>query len=208
MGRPRNADPALTRQRILDAAIHRFGEQGLKATSLRTIAADAGVTFATVHHHFGTKDELHARCVEECFTNLEGLEGDLMEVVAEHAGNVEAVIRRTAMCAFGYALERNRYSRFLLRTTLFEGEGPHRERLGRAQRDYLDTASRMLAPVLGRSERSLRVPLQGLMFLLTRVALTTDAELETIGGDSAVVREELRAYVGEVAVATLVEDET
>lgn len=204
MGRPPNADPALTRQRILDAAIHHFGDQGLKATSLRKIAADAGVTFATVHHHFGTKDELHARCVEECFTNLEGLEGDLMKVVAEHAGDIEAVIRRAAMCAFGYALERNRYSRFLLRTTVFEAEGPHRARLVEAQRNYLDTASRLLAPVLGRGERELRVPLQGLMFLLTRVALTTDAELETIGGGSARVREELKAYVGEVAVSTLV----
>lgn len=204
MGRPPNADPALTRQRILDAAIHHFGDQGLKATSLRKIAADAGVTFATVHHHFGTKDELHARCVEECFTNLEGLEGDLMKVVAEHAGDIETVIRRAAMCALGYALERNRYSRFLLRTTVFEAEGPHRARLVEAQRSYLDTASRLLAPVLGRGERELRVPLQGLMFLLTRVALTTDAELETIGGGSARVREELKAYVGEVAVSTLV----
>lgn len=204
MGRPRSADPALTRQRILEAAVHRFGEQGLKATSLRQIAADAGVTFATIHHHFGTKDELHERCVEECFVDLEGLEGDLLKVVAEHAGDVKTVIRRAAMCAVGYALERSRSSRFLLRTTVFEADAPHHARLGDAQRRYLDTASRLLAPVLGRSERELRVPLQGLMFLLTRVALTTDAELETIGGDSATVREELKAYVGEVAVSTLV----
>jgi len=204
MGRPRNADPALTRQRILDAAIHRFGDQGLKATSLRQIAADAGVTFATVHHHFGTKDDLHARCVEECFTNLEGLEGDLMQVVAKHAGDIETVIRRTAMCAFRYALDRNLYSRFLLRTTVFEAEAPQRSRLVEAQRNYLDTASRLLAPVLGRTERSLRVPLQGLMFLLTRVALTTDAELATIGGDTESVRADLQTYVADVAVATLV----
>ncbi len=204
MGRPRNADPALTRQRILDAAINRFGQQGLKATSLRQIASDVGVTFATVHHHFGTKDDLHARCVEECFANLEGLEGDLIQVVAKHAGNIEQVIRNTAMCAFRYAVERNRYSRFLLRTTVFEAEAPQRERLVQAQRKYLDTASRMLAPLLKRTPESLRVPLQGLMFLLTRVALTTDAELETIGGDSEKVRSELQSYVADVAVATLV----
>lgn len=204
MGRPRNADAALTRQRILDAAIRRFGDQGLKATSLRQIAGDVGVTFATVHHHFGTKGELHARCVEECFTNLEGLEGDLMQVVAKHAGDIEEVIRRTAMCAFRYALERNVYSRFLLRTTVFEAEALHRERLVEAQRKYLDTSSRLLAPVLGRTAESLRVPLQGLMFLLTRVALTTDVELETIGSDTASVRADLQTYVADVAVATLV----
>ena len=204
MGRPRNADPALTRQRILDAAIRHFGDQGLKATSLRRIAADAGVTFATVHHHFGTKDELHARCLEECFTNLEGLEGDLMQVVAKHAGDIQTVIRQTAMCAFRYALQRNLYSRFLLRTTVFEADAPQRGRLIDAQRRYLDTASRLLAPVLGRTPESLRVPLQGVMFLLTRGALTTDAELETIGPDKEAVRTDLQSYVADVAVATLV----
>ena len=43
MGRPRNANAELTRQRILDAAIRRFAADGLEGTSLRAIGGDVGV---------------------------------------------------------------------------------------------------------------------------------------------------------------------
>ncbi len=50
------------RARIRDAAIDRFGQDGIAASSLRTIAADAGVSAALVVHHFGSKDGLRAAC--------------------------------------------------------------------------------------------------------------------------------------------------
>jgi AcrR family transcriptional regulator len=60
---PAPRDPDLTaRARIRDAAIDRFGQDGIAATSLRTIAADAGVSAALVMHHFGSKDGLRAAC--------------------------------------------------------------------------------------------------------------------------------------------------
>jgi AcrR family transcriptional regulator len=56
-------DPDRTaRARIRDAAIDRFGQDGIAATSLRTIAADAGVSAALVVHHFGSKDGLREAC--------------------------------------------------------------------------------------------------------------------------------------------------
>ncbi len=56
-------DPDRTaRARIRDAAIARFGADGIAATSLRTIAADAGVSPALVIHHFGSKEALRASC--------------------------------------------------------------------------------------------------------------------------------------------------
>ncbi|MEM9073338.1 MAG: TetR family transcriptional regulator [Myxococcota bacterium] len=200
MGRPKNADAATTRLRILEAAIRRFGTQGLRATSLRQIAADAGVTFATVHHHFGTKDALHERCVEEGFEHLGGMEGELMEEIAKAPRTREELVAHVSGCAFRYAMRRKIYSRFLLRTTVFEPDAPNRQRLEDAQRTYLDVASRLLGPLLNRSPESLRVPLQGLMFLLTRLAVTTDRELAIIGGEP----EELEDDVAQVAVATLV----
>ncbi len=51
------------RARVRDAAIVRFGSDGFGA-SLRTIAADAGVSAALIVHHFGSKDALREACDE------------------------------------------------------------------------------------------------------------------------------------------------
>ena len=53
--RPGSAD---TRGRILGAAREAFGERGYEGTSVRGIAARAGVDAALVHHYFGTKQQL------------------------------------------------------------------------------------------------------------------------------------------------------
>lgn len=59
--RPGKAD---TRTAILDAARARFAEAGFDKTSIRSVAADAGVDPALVHHYFGTKQQLFAAVVE------------------------------------------------------------------------------------------------------------------------------------------------
>ncbi|HET8779893.1 MAG TPA: TetR family transcriptional regulator, partial [Agromyces sp.] len=50
--------------RIREAAIVRFGRQGFARTSVREIAADAGVSPALVIHHYGSKDALRETCDE------------------------------------------------------------------------------------------------------------------------------------------------
>jgi len=47
-----------TRLKILDAAEQLFGEEGYKAVSLRRITTAAGVNLASIHYHFGSKEEL------------------------------------------------------------------------------------------------------------------------------------------------------
>jgi AcrR family transcriptional regulator len=47
-----------TRAAILAVARARFADSGFARTSVRAIAADAGVDPALVHHYFGTKDDL------------------------------------------------------------------------------------------------------------------------------------------------------
>jgi AcrR family transcriptional regulator len=44
--------------KIRDAALARFAQRGVDATSLRDIAAAAGVSIGLVQHHFGTKARL------------------------------------------------------------------------------------------------------------------------------------------------------
>jgi AcrR family transcriptional regulator len=56
-------DDLTTRARIRDAAIAEFGSGGF-GTSVRTIAARAGVSPGLVIHHFGSKNGLRAVCDE------------------------------------------------------------------------------------------------------------------------------------------------
>ncbi|MDT7803220.1 MAG: hypothetical protein QOI78_6653 [Actinomycetota bacterium] len=49
-----------TREKILDAARHRFAELGYDGATVRGIAADAGVNAALLHHFFGSKQQLFA----------------------------------------------------------------------------------------------------------------------------------------------------
>jgi AcrR family transcriptional regulator len=53
--RPGNQD---TRAAILDAARTAFAEKGYDKASIRSIAGDAEVDPALVHHYFGTKEQL------------------------------------------------------------------------------------------------------------------------------------------------------
>jgi AcrR family transcriptional regulator len=53
-----------TRAAILAAARARFAEHGFGRTSVRSIAADAGVDAALVHHYFGTKNDLFVAALE------------------------------------------------------------------------------------------------------------------------------------------------
>lgn len=58
-------DPDRTaRARIRDAAIAQFGRHGVAGTSLKVIAAEAGVSQPLIVHHFGSKDGLRRACDE------------------------------------------------------------------------------------------------------------------------------------------------
>ena len=51
-------DSPSTRERICEAALRGFAESGVAATSIRDVAAAAGVSAGLVQHHFATKDAL------------------------------------------------------------------------------------------------------------------------------------------------------
>lgn len=53
------------RRRILDAALECFGAFGFDGTSTRAVAERAGVTHTLVLYHFGSKDELWLKMMED-----------------------------------------------------------------------------------------------------------------------------------------------
>src|SRR5690606_4075442 len=63
-GRPAASGEDL-RARLLDSAVSCFARQGIAATSLRVIAAEAGVNAALLHYYFGDKAQLQQAVIAE-----------------------------------------------------------------------------------------------------------------------------------------------
>lgn len=60
----RRPGPTVTREEILAAARRKFSERGYDGTTIRAIAAEAGVNQALVHHFFGTKEQIFVASVD------------------------------------------------------------------------------------------------------------------------------------------------
>lgn len=83
-GRPAgNSD---TRERILSSARELFARNGIRNTSIRSVAAAAGVDSALVHHYFGTKEKLFAAAVHIPIDPMEVI-GQLREVPVDELGH-------------------------------------------------------------------------------------------------------------------------
>jgi len=107
--RPGNPD---TRDAILATARRAFAERGYDGTSIRAIAAGAGVDPALVHHYFGTKEQLFLATLEMPFDPREllpqvvaggpdqvgeRLVSTFLRVWDSPAGNAGAALLRSAM---------------------------------------------------------------------------------------------------------------
>jgi AcrR family transcriptional regulator len=57
----------MSRERILDAAIHRIAADGIDGVRIAKIAIDARVSTALVHYHFATREALLAEALEHSF---------------------------------------------------------------------------------------------------------------------------------------------
>lgn len=82
-GRP--AGVSDTRNRILASARELFASKGIRNTSIRAVAAAAGVDSALVHHYFGTKEKLFAAAVHIPIDPMDII-GPLREVPIEEIG--------------------------------------------------------------------------------------------------------------------------
>ncbi|MHA0287254.1 TetR/AcrR family transcriptional regulator [Mycobacterium sp. C3-094] len=84
-GRPPGASDS--RDRILAAARDLFARNGFDNTSIRSIAAAAGVDGALVHHYFGTKTQLFAAAIHIPIDPMSVI-GPLREVPVDRIGHV------------------------------------------------------------------------------------------------------------------------
>ena len=79
---------------IRAAALRHFAEHGYDAASMRQIAADAGITIATLYFHCSTKEQLLFEVLESHMRELsEGLDLALAEAGSSWAERLSAAIR-------------------------------------------------------------------------------------------------------------------
>lgn len=77
---------ALSRQRILEAALEEFSHRGYEAASLSNVCAEKGISKGIIYHHFKDKEELYLLCVERCFAQISAY---LREAAGKLSGTAE-----------------------------------------------------------------------------------------------------------------------
>lgn len=70
---------AETRQRIIDAAVALYQEQGISFTTMQDVARRADVAPGTVFNHFATPDDLAETVVEFLITDLRAPSEDMLD---------------------------------------------------------------------------------------------------------------------------------
>lgn len=127
-----------TRQAIMDAAIHLFGDRGYERTSIEDLAAAAGIGKTTIYGYFSAKQEIfQAFCDEE----VESSFNVLQDSVDPDSPLLEQLVT-LFMLQFRFVTENREFGRHLLREMAFPKEKSDSS-LEHTQR-YLDTLENLL----------------------------------------------------------------
>ena len=59
-----------SRERILEAAMVEFADQGYRGASVNSICAAGGISKGLLYHYYADKDALYLACGEKCFREL------------------------------------------------------------------------------------------------------------------------------------------
>jgi len=183
MARPVNADAAATRERILQSALALFSAGGLAGTSVRQIAAHAGVSVAMTHHYFGNKAGLYDACIEEMYAELGALSAHLQQTLSADSSLPE-LIEGAVRSGFRFAREHRIATRLLWRQVVAAGKLDEPRRL-RNQAPFLDAVSAGIGAMTGQPAAALRLPIQTVVMLTSRYAISEDTELAFFVNDDS-----------------------
>ncbi len=180
MARPIAADAVATRARILAAAVRLVSSRGIEGTTVRDVAAGAGVSLATVLHYFGSKEGLHRACVQAMDDELAALRAELLSVGSPGMTRAE-LLSRMVRRAWAFACAHRVAHRVILRMVLDHGGLP-KDRLDTLLRPSLDDAEAILAPLLDVTPLRARLSMQTLVQIVARYAICGEDELLLITG--------------------------
>ncbi len=103
--------PTGARDKIVQAAIHEFSENGQAGSRVDRIASEAGVNKAMIYYYFSSKENLYRQVIKELFSaRLTALRQSL-----EGHESMEAAIRQTLDTHSEFVLDRPEVIKILLR---------------------------------------------------------------------------------------------
>ena len=108
----RSESAAKTKERLLDAALTLFSQQGYAATGIRDILQEAGVTQPTLYHHFADKASLLQALIERHYG---ASQEQLAEIVANEV-TVSGKLLAFANTSFEYCNKDPRVPRLMFQT--------------------------------------------------------------------------------------------
>lgn len=76
--------PSATRQRLIDAAFHRFYRDGFRNVGIDQLLGDVGISKTAFYKHFASKDDLVVAALDD---HHQTMERDLLEVLRARAGD-------------------------------------------------------------------------------------------------------------------------
>jgi AcrR family transcriptional regulator len=181
MSRPPNANAERTKRKILLSASRKFADRGFEATSMRQVAAGAGVSLGMIQHYFGSKQGLYRACIASAYEIYPQLTEQInfgLDLGKDPAEVVSLAVRT----GFRYAVD-NRPAFRLTLWKLTEGE-TWRSDLGDAHMlpFVLDTA-RAIANVLDVSASDAAMRIRSIIFLVVRLATADHNEIAYLLSD-------------------------
>jgi AcrR family transcriptional regulator len=132
---------AATKQRILDCALNVFSEHGFDGTTLRDVAADAGVNHAMIRYYYSTKEQLWRAAVTHMFQRIDNeidYSAEFLEALPTELGFKEFVRRYVRYCA-----RHPEHARLMVQESIRGGQ-----RLKWAVDEFIRPKHKLLAPAI------------------------------------------------------------
>ena len=99
-----------TRQRLINAAMDVFADQGFRATTVREICSRAGANVAAVNYHFGGKEDLYRAAFDNARASAEKSAYWLM---SSNSGSPEDQLRQIIKSHLFFALREESHSHLM-----------------------------------------------------------------------------------------------
>jgi len=168
-------------ERIVEAAVKLFAGRGFHRTSMRAIAAAAGVSIGAIYHHFPSKDDVFLAILREEYERRR----TAIEQLKEEGLAPKEMIQRVAALHFDL-LDRRQDSVRLLSQTL-PGEHPRlRTQLERLEEEFAGHVARLLEEGMEREQVrgchawTAAYALLGMVMTVTARALAGDQRAEEL----------------------------
>jgi len=168
-----------TKERLLAVALEILEREGGGGLTIRNIAKHGGVSLSIVNHHYQSKRGLLDACKSHFYEGLGRVVADIVAATGQLSG--KEIVERSVRACWAFVRANIPLTRMLAGDVMAEGQ------LIDSYGDYdkrpaLSTGVAVLAPRLGLTVELARVRLQAMAVLVTRFAISSDAELSSLFG--------------------------